>query len=33
VHIFMTGSIVQRGEGDRESARRAQALALLLIED
>jgi len=31
-HILMKGSIVQAGEGDREAAKRAQALARLLIE-
>jgi AcrR family transcriptional regulator len=31
-HILMKGSIVQAGEGDREAAKRAQAIARLLIE-
>jgi AcrR family transcriptional regulator len=31
-HILMKGSIVAAGEGDREAARRAQAMARLLIE-
>ncbi len=31
-HILMKGSIVQAGEGDRDAARRAQALARLLVE-
>ena len=31
-HILMKGSIVQAGEGDRDAARRAQAMARLLIE-
>ena len=31
-HILMKGSIVQAAEGDREAARRAQAMARLLIE-
>jgi AcrR family transcriptional regulator len=31
-HILMKGSIVQAGEGDREAAKRAQALARLLVE-
>jgi AcrR family transcriptional regulator len=32
-HILMKGSIVQRGEGDREAAKRAQRLARLLIAE
>jgi AcrR family transcriptional regulator len=31
-HILMKGSIVQAGEGDRDAAKRAQAIARLLIE-
>ena len=31
-HILMKGSIVTAGEGDREAARRAQALGKLLLE-
>jgi AcrR family transcriptional regulator len=31
-HILMKGSIVAAGEGDREAARRAQAMGRLLIE-
>jgi AcrR family transcriptional regulator len=31
-HILMKGSIVQAGEGDRAAAKRAQAMARLLIE-
>lgn len=31
-HILMKGSIVQAGEGDREAAKRAQAIARLLVE-
>jgi AcrR family transcriptional regulator len=31
-HILMKGSIVAAGEGDREAARRAQALGRLLLE-
>ncbi len=31
-HILMKGSIVAAGEGDREAARRVQAMARLLIE-
>ena len=31
-HILMKGSIVQAGEGDREAAKRAKAIAALLIE-
>ncbi len=31
-HILMKGSIVAAGEGDREAARRAQALGKLLLE-
>jgi AcrR family transcriptional regulator len=31
-HILMKGSIVAAGEGDREAARRAQALGELLLE-
>jgi AcrR family transcriptional regulator len=31
-HILMKGSIVQAAEGDRDAARRAQAIARLLIE-
>jgi AcrR family transcriptional regulator len=31
-HILMKGSIVQAGEGDLEAARRAKAMARLLIE-
>jgi AcrR family transcriptional regulator len=31
-HILMKGAIVQAGEGDREAAKRAQAMARLLIE-
>ena len=31
-HILMKGSIVQAGEGDRDAAKRAQAMARLLIE-
>jgi AcrR family transcriptional regulator len=31
-HILMKGAIVQAGEGDREAAKRAKALARLLIE-
>jgi AcrR family transcriptional regulator len=31
-HMLMKGSIVQAAEGDRDAARRAQALARLLIE-
>ena len=31
-HILMKGSIVQAGEGDPEAAKRAQAMARLLIE-
>jgi hypothetical protein len=31
-HILMKGSIVQAAEGDREAAKRAQALGRLLIE-
>ena len=31
-HILMKGSIVQAAEGDRDAARRAQAVARLLIE-
>ena len=31
-HILMKGSIVQAGEGDLEAAKRAQAMARLLIE-
>lgn len=31
-HILMKGSIVQAGEGDRDAAKRAQALGRLLIE-
>jgi AcrR family transcriptional regulator len=31
-HILMKGSIVQAGEGDRDAAKRAQALGSLLIE-
>ena len=31
-HILMKGSIVTAGEGDREAARRAQALGELLLE-
>jgi hypothetical protein len=31
-HILMKGSIVQAAEGDVDAARRAQALARLLIE-
>jgi AcrR family transcriptional regulator len=31
-HILMKGSIVQAGEGDKEAAKRAQALGRLLIE-
>jgi AcrR family transcriptional regulator len=31
-HILMKGCIVQAGEGDRDAAKRAQALARLLIE-
>jgi AcrR family transcriptional regulator len=32
-HILMKGSIVAAGEGDRHAARRAQAMARLLIEE
>ena len=32
-HILMKGSIVSAGEGDREAARRAQRLGLLLLAD
>jgi AcrR family transcriptional regulator len=32
-HILMKGSIVAAGEGDREAARRGQALGRLLLED
>jgi AcrR family transcriptional regulator len=32
-HILMKGSIVQAGEGDREAAKRAQAIARLLVEE
>lgn len=32
-HILMKGSIVQAAEGDREAAKRAQALGRLLIEE
>ena len=31
-HILMKGSIVAAGEGDREAARRAQAMGRLLID-
>ena len=31
-HILMKGAIVQAGEGDREAAKRAQAIARLLVE-
>jgi len=31
-HILMKGSIVQAGEGDRQAAKRAQAIAQLLID-
>jgi hypothetical protein len=31
-HILMKGSIVQAAEGDRDAAKRARALASLLIE-
>lgn len=31
-HILMKGSIVQVGEGDRKAAKRAQALARLLLD-
>jgi hypothetical protein len=31
-HILMKGSIVAAGEGDREAAKRAQALGRLLLE-
>lgn len=31
-HILMKGSIVQAGEGDKQAAKRAQAIAQLLIE-
>jgi AcrR family transcriptional regulator len=32
-HILMKGSIVQAAEGDRDAAKRAQALGSLLIEE
>jgi AcrR family transcriptional regulator len=32
-HILMKGSIVQAGEGDRDAARRAQAMARLLLAE
>lgn len=32
-HILMKGSIVAAGEGDRDAARRAKAVAQLLLED
>jgi AcrR family transcriptional regulator len=32
-HILMKGSIVQAGEGDRQAARRAQAIGRLLIDE
>jgi AcrR family transcriptional regulator len=32
-HILMKGSIVAAGEGDREAARRGQALGRLLLQD
>lgn len=32
-HILMKGSIVQAGEGDRQAARRAQAMGRLLIDE
>jgi AcrR family transcriptional regulator len=32
-HILMKGSIVAAGEGDREAARRGQAIGRLLLED
>jgi hypothetical protein len=31
-HILMKGSIVQAGEGELEAAKRAQAMARLLID-
>jgi hypothetical protein len=31
-HILMKGSIISAGEGDAEAARRAQAMARLLID-
>jgi hypothetical protein len=31
-HILMKGSIVQAGEGDQQAAKRAQAIAKLLID-
>jgi hypothetical protein len=31
-HMLMKGSIVQAAEGDRDAAKRAQALGHLLIE-